>query len=86
MTTRPTPDEPQPHGALAALPRRDVDPEVAARVLRVSRRAFDREHAEGRPPWLSPVAHAWSHFLVPVVLASAATLYLAWAFTITLYP
>ena len=72
--------------ALATLPRRDVRAEVAARVLRVSGRAFELEHEDGRPPWLSPVAHAWSRFVVPTMLASAAAIYLLWAFSITLYP
>ena len=70
--------------ALAALPPRDVRDEVGARVLRVSRRAFEREH--GRPAWLSPAAQAWSRFGVPAMLAGAAALYLLWAFTFTLYP
>jgi hypothetical protein len=83
--SRSTATDEQLH-ALSALPSRDAAPEVAARVLRISRRTFELERASGRPQWLSPLAHAWSRFVVPALLASAAALYLVWAFTITLYP
>lgn len=82
MTNVPDPDL----RALSSLPRRDASPEVSTRVLASARRAFEREHGEGRPPWLSPVAHAWSRFVVPAMLAGAAAAYLVWAFSITLYP
>ncbi len=80
--TAPNDDDPILH-ALRALPRGEADPTAGDRVKRAALSTFAREHEARRSELASNVAHVWSRYGVPAMLATAAIVYLSWAFTAT---
>jgi hypothetical protein len=64
---------------LQSLPRRDVEPEVSARIRGAARAAFEEEHELRAQPAAFAALHRASRVVFPAAVAGAVVVYLAWA-------